>query len=293
MNERISENFIMLPTVDFCFKELMRNPKVRKGFIAAILGKDPKEIRKTTLIPTGTEKESKDAKLGILDVMVEMEDGTKINMEMQVAYFAYWSNRILFYVSKTYSGQIKEGEGYDVMKKCIHVSILNFNHFAQDKKCYRKIAFCDVESGEQYSDLMELHILELKKLPPEDQNEDGIIRWMRFFGGKRRKEFEEMAKKDEYIGEAYDELKKLSLDEQKRMEYEARQKAIWDYNSQMKGATEYGLKQGLEQGERSALQKIIQKKRAKGMSLEAIAEFLEMDPEEILELERTASGEAE
>lgn len=102
-----------------------------------------------------------------------------------------------------------------------------------------------------------------------------------------------MAKKDEYIGEAYDELKKLSLDEQKRMEYEARQKAIWDYNSQMKGTTEYGLKQGLEQGERSALQKIIQKKRAKGMSLEAIAEFLEMDPEEILELERTASGEAE
>lgn len=251
MNERISENFIMLPTVDFCFKELMRNPKVRKGFIAAILGKDPKEIRKTTLIPTGTGKESKDAKLGILDVM----------------------------------------------KKCIHVSILNFNHFAQDKKCYRKIAFCDVESGEQYSDLMELHILELKKLPPEDQNEDGSIRWMRFFGGKRRKEFEEMAKKDEYIGEAYDELKKLSLDEQKRMEYEARQKAIWDYNSQMKGATEYGLKrgmeQGLRQGERSALQKIIQKKRAKGMSLEAIAEFLEMDPKEILELERTASGEAE
>ena len=30
------DNFIMLPTVDFCFKELMRNPKVRKGFIAAV-----------------------------------------------------------------------------------------------------------------------------------------------------------------------------------------------------------------------------------------------------------------
>ena len=31
-----NDNFIMLPTVDFCFKELMRNPKVRKGFIAAV-----------------------------------------------------------------------------------------------------------------------------------------------------------------------------------------------------------------------------------------------------------------
>ena len=42
-------------------------------------GKDPKAIRKTTLIPK-EKKESKDAKLGILDVMVEMEDGSKINM---------------------------------------------------------------------------------------------------------------------------------------------------------------------------------------------------------------------
>ena len=47
------DNFIMLPTVDFCFKELMRNPKVRKGFIAAVLGKKPEEIRDMTLIPTG------------------------------------------------------------------------------------------------------------------------------------------------------------------------------------------------------------------------------------------------
>ena len=50
------DNFIMLPTVDFCFKELMRNPKVRKGFIAAVLGKKPEEIRDTTLIPTELRK---------------------------------------------------------------------------------------------------------------------------------------------------------------------------------------------------------------------------------------------
>lgn len=57
-----------------------------------------------------------------------------------------------------------------------------------------------------------------------------------------------MAKTDEYIEEAYDELKKLSMDEQKRLEYEARQKAIRDYNSQMKSAREYGLKKGMEEG---------------------------------------------
>ena len=97
---------------------------------------------------------------------------------------------------------------------------------------------------------------------------------------RTRKEFEEMAKKDEYIEAAYGELKKLSMDEQKRIEYEARQKAIRDYNTQMKGARE----EGLEQGERLALQKLIRKKEEKGMSLDEIAELLEMEPQEVSEL---------
>ena len=31
------EDFIMLPTVDFCFKELMQNDTIRKNIIAALL----------------------------------------------------------------------------------------------------------------------------------------------------------------------------------------------------------------------------------------------------------------
>ena len=41
------DSFIMHPTVDFCFKELMENAKVRQGLIAAILKKEPEEIQKT------------------------------------------------------------------------------------------------------------------------------------------------------------------------------------------------------------------------------------------------------
>ena len=48
---RTDDEFIMLPTVDFCFKELMRNEKVRKGIIAALLGVRPEEIKETRLLP--------------------------------------------------------------------------------------------------------------------------------------------------------------------------------------------------------------------------------------------------
>ena len=49
-----------------------------------------------------------------------------------------------------------------------------------------------------------------------------------------------MAEKDEYIREACGELKKLSLDEKKRLEYELRQKAIRDYNTQIHSAEKRG-----------------------------------------------------
>ena len=316
------DNFIMLPTVDFCFKELMRNPKVRKGFIAAVLGKKPEEIRDTTLIPTELRKESEDDKLGILDVLVELEDETKMNMELQVSYFECWINRVLFYLSKIYSGQIRKGEEYDRLHRCIHVGILDFIHFSQDKKCFRKLAFCDVETGEQYTDLMEMYVLELKKLPPEDLNEKGIIRWMRFLGGKNREEFEDMAKKDEYIEEAYNELKKLSHDEQMRMEYELRQKAIRDHNMMMKTARkqgyesgyesgyeagekhgyeagekhgyeagekhgyEAGEKHGYEMGERLAMKKVIDKLMGEGRTIEETAELLGLEPEMVEEISK-------
>ena len=288
-NAENNDNFIMLPTVDFCFKELMKNPKVRKGFVAAILGKSPETVRRTTVIETELRKESEDDKLGILDVLVELEDGVKMNMEMQVPYFEYWANRVLFYVSKIYTGQIQKGDDYDKLQKCIHVSILDFIHFPQDNRCYRKITFCDVETGEQYTDLMELHVLELKKLPPEDQNEDGVIRWMRFLGGKSRKEFEDMAEKDEYIKEAYEDLKKLSLDEQKRLEYEVRQRAIRDHNSQMKSAERRGIeigeergeKRGIEIGTQSTLKRLVKANVESGKSLEEIAEFLGLDLSEV------------
>ena len=85
-----------------------------------------------------------------------------------------------------------------------------------------------------------------------------------------------MAKKDEYIEEAYNELKKLSLDEQKRLEYEARERALHDYNTQMSCAE--------QRGKRTALKELIRKKLKKGMSPEAIAEFLELDTDAVLKL---------
>ena len=185
-------------------------------------------------------------------VRVKLKDGEQIDFEMQVEAFDCWANRSVYYLSKMYASEIKEGEGYDCLKKCIHVSILAYDHFRDDKECYRRIAFCDTKTGKEYTDLMEMHILELSKLPPEEKNETSLLQWMRFLGGKTRKDFEKMAKKNSELEEAYDVLDKLSADEKKRLEYETRQRAIRDYNIGMLTAErrgiEAGRKIGMEEG---------------------------------------------
>lgn len=287
--KKTNDNFIMLPTVDICFKNLMDHPDVRKGFIAALLRCSPNEISKTTLLPTTLKREYGNDKLGILDVLVLLQNGTQIDMEMQVAYFDYWDARVLFYLGKTFTGQLKKGDSYEELKKCVHVSILDFIHFTDDDMCCRRISFCDEKTGKKYADLMEIQILELKKLPQKMQDEEEIILWMRFFGGKSREEFEDMAKTNEYIGIAYEELQKLSADELKRLDYEAREKAVRDYNSQMRSA--------LRRGARGKLKEQTRKKLEKGMTIDTIAEILEEDTDTIQELadeiekEKTSSQE--
>ena len=54
-----------------------------------------------------------------------------------------------------------------------------------------------------------------------------------------------MAEQDQYIGEAYETLKKLSADETKRLEYEARQKALRDKHA----IEDYGYNRGKKAGE--------------------------------------------
>ena len=63
-----------------------------------------------------------------------------------------------------------------------------------------------------------------------------------------------MAKQDEYFGDAYEELDRLSADEKKRLEYETRLKYKRDKYAQLHYATRIGREEGerigREEGER-------------------------------------------
>ena len=242
------ERFIMKPKNDFCFKELMADERVRQGFISALLNVKACEIQETTLLPTILDREHGEDKLGILDVRVSLADGTQMDIEMQVLPFEAWTERSLFYLCKLYVGQIKKGEAYGELKKCVHVGILDFKLFENDSGYYSRFHIWEDSRREKYSDKLEIHLLELPKLVECDDPKDELLRWARFFNAETEEEFEMLAKEDEYIKDAYGRVLKLSANEKKRLMYEARQKAIMDHKSMIEGALNKGRRLGMQAG---------------------------------------------
>ena len=127
-------------------------------------------------------------------------------------------------------------------------------------------------------------IVALLGVRPEDQNEEGIIRWMRFLNAKSRKELKEMAKQDEYFGEAYEELDRLSADEKKRLEYETRLKYKRDKYAQLHYATRIGREEGERIGREEGKSEMIRSMWKAGVSEEQIASIAQKTVEEVRKL---------
>ena len=133
-----------------------------------------------------------------------------------------------------------------IMKR-IHVSILDFKLF-DDEEYYSRFHICEDHRLLQYSDKFEIHVLELPKLEKYDYPETELLKWARFFNATDKEELEMAAEGNEYTRKAYERLVELSADEEKRMEYEARQKALRDYQHMMNSGWRQGYGKGKEAG---------------------------------------------
>lgn len=244
----MKKHFIMSPKVDYCFKELMEDEEVRKGFIAAVLHISPDEIISTELLPTHLRKEHENDKLGILDVRVLLNGEIQIDMEIQLSPFKLWSERSMFYLGKMYVGQFQKGQDYSVVKKCIHVGILDFELFKEDEEYDSVFHLWEDHRDRMYSDKLEIHILELPKVRKKQHPETELLKWMQFINAEREEEFEMLAKNDNYMEKAYERLRSISADEQKQLDYEARLIATMDHNYLMQYNREEGVKEGIKEG---------------------------------------------
>ena len=233
------DNFIISPKIDFAFKELMRNDIVRKGFISAVLDISPESVKSTVLLNTNLPKIHEDEKQGILDVRLTMNDNTEIDIEIQLAYMSAWADRSTFYVSKMLVEQVGINKKYTNIKKCIGINILDFEYMKETERFHTVYHLREDTEHIKYTDIMEIHIVELPKLPKTDDGTD-LYDWIKFIKAEDKEEFEMLSKENEYLKTAYETLEEISADQQKRLEYTARQKALYDYNTLMEENYERG-----------------------------------------------------
>ncbi len=242
--------FLMKPKIDFAFKEIMTDEKARIGFLSAMLKLNPEDIKETILLNTSLRKTHGDDKLGILDVRVLMNDDTEIDIEVQLSELSVWAERSLFYLAKMYTEQINPGDSYNKFKKCVSISILDFKLFNDTENFYSCFHIAEDNRHSLYTDKMEFHVLELPKLPDKPKNDsDNILLWAKFINAERKEEFDMVADKNPYIESAYQTLQVISQNKEKRLEYEAREKAIRDHNQFLLEARQKGRAEGREMGE--------------------------------------------
>ena len=233
------DDFIMSPKVDFAFKELMRNDFVRIGFLSAVLGIEDVSIKKTTLMNTNLPKQHENEKQGILDVRLTMNDSTEINIEIQLWYMSAWANRSIFYVARMITEQTEINKKYSNIKKCVGISILDFEYIRQCNKFHTVYHFREDAENLMYTDVMEIHVVELPKLPSLNDG-TSLYDWVKFIKAETREEFEMLAKQSKYLEAAYETLDQISADEEKRHQYLRREVALYDQNTLMEENYERG-----------------------------------------------------
>ena len=251
------ENFNRLN--DLYFKKLLGD-KNRKNltlsFLNAILNKDEREyFTDITFLDKDNEPLTLDGKLSKLDIRADLNDGTQVDIEVQVCPFKLMAERSLYYWSKMYSEQLEKGAEYKKLKNAIAINLLAFDYLEDEQDWHNIYNLLNVKSHKKLTDHIEIHFLELPKFTLKDMRKIRASEaWLAYFSGKYSKEeLEEIAMTTPAIKEAVEFEDTFLQDKIERRAYEQREKAIRN------AFKEEGLQQGLEQGLQQGLQQGMQK----------------------------------
>ena len=228
---------ILPPKVDVVFKLLFgdkRNIEILIDFLKSVLNLSEDEYETITLEDTHLKRETVDDKLGIVDVRLTTKSGKIVHVELQILEQDDMPERITYYNSKMLVTQLKSGDDYK-LNKTISIVIANFEIIENSPKYHHTFMLNDKETGINFTDIIEIHTLELRKIPSQSDNTEKYD-WLQFLKAEREEEFDMVAERSPAVKKAVVELKRLSQSEEAQRIYEAREKAIRDENSRLRTA---------------------------------------------------------
>ena len=256
------------PLNDFLFFKVMGEkgdePQLI-GFLNAVLGRSGKKPIESLEIAENTsfEKDFIHGKSCILDVLAILQDGTKVNIEVQLSNERNMERRSLFYWSKVYYRSLKEGQDYRELPNVVAINIVDFDYLPGENfhTCFHLRE--DTDPSLILSPVLEVHFLNMVKWRRQREKDLAVPlhRWLTWFDEKSPpKLIEEVLSMDTAIKAAYERFGFATQHEFDVWDLERRrEKAHLDMVSRLNYAREEG-------------EEIGQEKRALEIARNAIAE---------------------
>ena len=289
----MENNLELLPlTDDYIFKRVFAykgNESVLKDFLEALLKIEIKGIKITNpeIIPY-----EKGEKRGLLDIKAEINDGTMLDVEMQMKNERNTDERATEYMGKMISEQLQVGEDYQNLKKSIVIFITNYNflkrnsyHSVGRMKFDKTIEDEYVNMGydeedELASKYIEVHYIELPKFKKKELSKfTKLDQWMCIF--TQNKEGIMLAEKEnKEIKRAINTLDFLSKDPKERERHNSIVMA--EYNRLV---SEHNFfEDGKNEGKKEEKIEIAKELLKRNIPIEEVAEITKLTIEEVKKL---------
>jgi len=242
---------LLSPQNDYVFKYLFGDESHKDILISLLSAILQIRIKSIKLLQREIPREAADLKTSILDITAELEDGTRIDIEMQIGFQPDYIDRMLFYWADFFTIQLKKSEQHCKLNKTISISIVDdCKHFFPHAHSIYVLAERRGEPQHILTDKIEFHFIDLKRIDEIEKIEDNkkFVLWRKFFTSKTREEMKSLAKENKCIEEAYKRLDFMSQDPEVRAKAVARDKFLWDQEVRQRTAREEGIEIGEKRG---------------------------------------------
>jgi predicted transposase/invertase (TIGR01784 family) len=244
--------------------------------LQAVLDLPVSEYDYITFTDPAVKKEFKDDKAGVLDVKIHTTSGYVIDVEIQVDPRSPLQERIMFYSSKMFTEQIGSGDDYDVMRRVICIVITDYT-LLPDETAYRhKFHLYDEKTCTELTNLLEVHTLELPKLPVKDDDTE-LWDWLQFVKVKKEEDLEMIEQQAPALRNVVVRLRELSADDEARLLYEKRELARLDRDT----ITHRAVRNAKQEGTQEAKRETARRMKAKGYSVNDIIGLTDLSAAEI------------
>ena len=299
-NKKIREVERLPLTDDYIFKRVFAfegNESVLKDLLEAILRKDIKTvtIKNPEIIPYERED-----KRGLLDIKAETDDGTILDIEMQMEDKKNAEERGTLYAGNMITSQLQVGDDYKKLKKSIVIFITNYNFLKRNSyHSVGKMKF-DETLEEEYVDMgykeeeqiaskyIEFHYIELPKYKKKEPSKfTKLDQWMCVFT-QRKEEIMLAEKENKEIKKAMNTLDFISEDPKERERHNsiimAEYNRLTSEHNFFEAGVEEGIEKGIEKGKEEERKEIAKKLLKIRIPIEQIIETTGLTKQEIEEL---------